>query len=95
MKTPQERIAKRRADMPEKYRKQYDRCTSGEASPRQAIKMQCLECWGWVLAEVKECDNYPCPLYRYRPFQSRAKSPRERVKGQNSGKASPEAVRHG
>lgn len=95
MKTPEERIRKRRGDMPEKYRKLYDRCTSGEASPREAIKMNCLECWGWVLAEVKECDNYPCPLYRYRPFQSRAKSLSQRVEAPNSGQHDPEAIRHG
>jgi hypothetical protein len=68
MKTPQERIAKRRADMPKKYRQLYDRCMSGEASPREAIKMQCLECWMWVRAETETCDNYPCPLYHYNPL---------------------------
>ncbi len=34
MSTQQEQIAKRRSDMPSKYRKLYDRCTSGKASPR-------------------------------------------------------------
>ena len=64
-----ERIAKRRADTPLLYQKLYDRCMNGEASPRQAIKMQCLECWGWVRAETATCDNVACPLYQYRPYQ--------------------------
>ena len=69
MKTPAERIAQRRADMPKMYRKLYDRCTSGTASPRDAIKTHCLECWGWVRSETATCDNYACPLWRYRPYQ--------------------------
>lgn len=70
MKTPEQRIAQRRADMPELYRKQYDRCMTGKASPRDAIKMQCLECWGYVRAETAACDNTACPLYLYRPYQN-------------------------
>lgn len=65
-----ERVAKHRADMPELYRKMFDRCTSGKASPREAIKMQCLECWGYVRAETTACDNCACPLFAYRPYQT-------------------------
>lgn len=71
------RIAERRSDMPRQYRKLYDRCMAGKASPRDAIKMHCLECWGWVKGETEKCDNYACPLYRYRPYQSPVKSSTE------------------
>jgi hypothetical protein len=77
MTTKQERIAKRRADMPKQYRKLYDRVVVGKASPRNAIKMQCLECWAYVRLETQTCDNYACPLYAYRPYQNPAKSPTE------------------
>jgi len=65
-----ERIKQRRADMPLLYRKLYDRCMAGKASPRDAIKMQCLECWAYVMPETANCDNCACPLFRYRPYQS-------------------------
>lgn len=80
-------VAKRRADMPPKYRKLYDRCTSGEASPREAIKAQCLECWGWDKRETEQCDNVACPLYELRPYQESqkpVKSPSQRLQRQNS-----------
>ena len=75
MTRPKERIAKRRADMPSKFRKLYDRAMSGKASPREAIKMQCLECWAWVQTETAQCDNCACPLFRYRPYQKPAQVP--------------------
>ena len=62
------RISKRWADVPIKYQKLYERCMTATASPREAIKMQCLECWAWVRTETELCDNYSCPLYRYNPY---------------------------
>ena len=67
-------IAKRRGDMPKKYRKLYDRVVTGKASPREAIKMQCLECFGWVQSEMVKCECYACGLYNYRPYQKPVKS---------------------
>jgi len=64
-----ERIAQRRVEIPSKYRKLYDRCMAGTASRRDAIKMQCLECWAYVRTETATCDNCACPLYRYRPYR--------------------------
>lgn len=69
MMEAQDRIAKHRTETPNRYRKLYDRCMSGEASPRQAIQTQCLECWAWVQNETTQCDNICCPLYQYRPYQ--------------------------
>lgn len=54
-------------DVPIKYRKLYGRTQTGKASPRQAIKMQCVECTGYVRKEVTMCTDTQCPLYKYRP----------------------------
>lgn len=74
MKTPAERIARKRSFVPEKYRKLYDRCIAGKASPREAIRLQCLECWGYVRTEAQTCDNVNCPLFQYNPLKKPAKS---------------------
>lgn len=42
---------------------------SGAASPRQAIKAQCLACTGYDRETIKSCTGYSCPLWKYRPFQ--------------------------
>ena len=67
MKTPEERIAKRRADMPSAYRNNYDRAMGGK-SQSAAIKAFCLECVMWQREEVKLCPSVACPLYPYRPY---------------------------
>lgn len=75
MKTPTERIIRRRSFVPAKYKRMFDRCISGTASPRDAIKMHCLECWGYVLDEAANCDNCACPLFCYNTHRNHAKSP--------------------
>ncbi len=82
------RVAQRRADMPSRYRKLYDRVMKGEATPRDAIKMHCLECWGWAQIETSRCDNYPCSLYPYRPYQSPQSPPESDFSGAESTNAS-------
>ncbi len=64
-------------EIPKLYQKLYERAASGKASPRQAIRMQCLEGCGYERNEVTCCTDTGCPLYRYRPFQGRAKRPSE------------------
>ncbi len=54
-------------DVPESLRKLYGRCLLGIVSPRQAIKMQCLECVSYVREEVELCTDKGCPLYAFRP----------------------------
>jgi hypothetical protein len=73
-------IEKHRVEMSSKYRKLFDRVVAGEASPRDAIKLQCLECWGYDRSETQLCDHSLCPLYQYRPYQKPVKSPTEAVK---------------
>jgi hypothetical protein len=76
------KLIQRRRDIPRQYRKLYDRCITGQASPREAIKMQCLECCAWVKYEVVACNNHACSLFKYRPYQevqNPVKSPTERL----------------
>lgn len=92
MSTPKERIAKQRSEMPSKHRKLYDKVMSGKASPRKAINMMCLECWGYVKTETATCDNFACPLYAYRPYRKAVKSPRERVESPNIAEKAEEVA---
>lgn len=62
------RIAKRLADMPKAYRKNYEMAMAGN-SRRAAMNAFCLECVMWQRKEVKLCPSIACPLYPYRPFQ--------------------------
>ena len=70
MLSTQQRIDRKRQAVPVLYLKLFDRCISGDASPRQAIKLHCLECWGYVRTETALCDNVSCPLFAYRPYQT-------------------------
>ena len=63
------RIQEKAAGMPETMRKGYLQAAQGTGSPRTAIKAFCLECVGYVRAEVAQCTAAACPLFMYRPFQ--------------------------
>ena len=57
--------------VPAASRPGYIRATTGKASPRQAIKAQCLQCMGYDRAGIAACTGFTCPLWDYRPFQTR------------------------
>ena len=38
-------------------------------SPAAGIKAFCLQCVGYVRADVRDCTALGCPLFLYRPFQ--------------------------
>lgn len=61
-------VSKRCKIVPIRYRLGYLEAVAGVASPRQAVKAQCLECCGWNQTDVDECTAYACPLYAYRPI---------------------------
>ena len=63
-----ERVARRRADMPKKYRGIYDKAMQGR-SLKSAVHAFCLECCGWQRKEVELCSSPECSLYLYRPYQ--------------------------
>jgi hypothetical protein len=64
----EQKIQQRRAQMPRKYREQYDRAVAGN-SLRACINAQCLECVGWVSREVTLCTDVACPLWANRPYR--------------------------
>jgi hypothetical protein len=69
MHTREDRITKVVAEAPESAKNTLARAFSGSASPRSAIKAQCLVCVGYDRASIKNCTGYSCPLWKYRPFQ--------------------------
>lgn len=49
----------------------FKRCFRGEASPRAAIKAQCVVCLWGDHDGIRECKAPACPLWMYRPFVNR------------------------
>ncbi len=62
-------ILSKAKDMPGIYEKNYLAAVSGKASPRNAIKAFCIECYGYQRKEVTSCSAIECPLNLYRPYQ--------------------------
>ncbi|HPA18328.1 MAG TPA: hypothetical protein PLU30_11325 [Verrucomicrobiae bacterium] len=46
----------------------FRRVFLGRASPREAIKAQCLDCVGMDEAAIRECPSTACPLWGFRPY---------------------------
>lgn len=69
-----EKIATKRAGrlatMPRAHRKLFERVWDGKASPRAAIKAQCLECVGYERAAITGCTAYACSLWHFRPYKN-------------------------
>ena len=51
--------------------KLFQRVYSGSASPRQAIKAQCLHCAWLDEAVIRSCTATECPLWGFRPFRDK------------------------
>ena len=69
------KIKRRSLNYPLKYRNIYERAVSGRASPRNAIKAMCIECFGGTASDIHNCTDTGCPLYPYRPYQSLKNAP--------------------
>lgn len=54
---------------PRRYQAMLVASVVGELSPRQAIKVACLECVCWQKTLVRTCTSLACPLYPLRPYQ--------------------------
>ena len=52
----------------------FRRVYNGKASPRQAIKAQCLDCCGLSEETIRDCPSTQCPLWGFRPFQKSRKT---------------------
>jgi hypothetical protein len=61
----------RLAECPTMYRPILDRTYNAKSSPRGAIKAFCLQCTGYVRADVANCTALACPLHPYRPYQTK------------------------
>lgn len=59
-------IERRAQQTPSKLRMAYLRAAAGVASPRQAIRLFCLNCACYVRNEVRLCTALACPLHSYR-----------------------------
>jgi len=44
-----------------------------KVSRSMAIKAKCAECCGFERDEVANCTSISCPLWRFRPYQTKAK----------------------
>lgn len=67
--TRDERINQQVAQAGQLYRPMMLKAYEGSASPRSAIKAQCLICVGYKRDEVTHCTGFSCPLWAYRPYQ--------------------------
>lgn len=63
--------ARRLAACPSSSKRLLASCWAKKASPRAAIKAFCAECVGYDRDAVAGCTAYACPLWRYRPFQTK------------------------
>lgn len=62
-------VARRITEAPESCRNTLSQAFSGSASPRAAIKAQCLACVGYDRNAITNCTGWSCGLWAYRPFQ--------------------------
>ena len=63
--------------VPVRFRALATRAAQGETSPRQAIKAKCQECVGYEDAtdRISGCTVHRCPLWTYRPYQTKGATP--------------------
>jgi hypothetical protein len=69
------------SEAPESAQNTLRRAFSGDASPRQAIKAQCLTCTGFLRESIKNCTGFSCPLWLYRPFTNQSRTEDEYTEG--------------
>tara|TARA_Y100000310_G_scaffold308553_1_gene351769 strand:+ start:3735 stop:4328 length:594 start_codon:yes stop_codon:yes gene_type:complete len=62
-----ERLAEK---VPERFQPVVDKMRNG--SRTAAVKLKCLDCCAYQVAEVKFCTCVACPLWAFRPYKSTA-----------------------
>ena len=67
-------VAEEIAGAPAKFQKIVADAFARTASPRRAIQAQCLTCTHYNRAEIRACMVYRCPLWQYRPYQTKEKA---------------------
>lgn len=63
---------RRLAQFTNKHQMLLRKAWAGTLSPRQAIKVQCLECCGEDIPSISGCTSPCCSLWKYRPYQRNA-----------------------
>ena len=74
VKTRAEQVAKIVGNAPVSMRGILERAFAGEAGRTNAIKAMCLVCTSFDRETVRDCTGWSCPLWKWRPFQSKAKA---------------------
>jgi len=69
--TREEQVAKILAGAPITMQKTLQRAFDGKGGRQNAIKAMCLACTGFDRETVRNCTGWACPLWAWRPFQSR------------------------
>lgn len=92
--TPDQIRHRRIATAPVSARGCLNRALDGKASPRTAIKAQCLECVGFDRTAVTECTAFGCPLWHYRPFRKGSKPSDQASFGTQEAFSSPPESQH-
>jgi hypothetical protein len=71
-------VDRRMNEVPPRFRKLYGAAVTGKASPREAINAMCGQCLCWegddgqtLQDAIRCCTSLACPLWAYRPYQSR------------------------
>lgn len=62
------RIVAKMAQIPSNYVSLFERA---QTSRPAAVKFHCLECVGFVRAEVTLCSSPGCALYNHRPYRGK------------------------
>lgn len=83
--------SRRLAQTPASRQQPFRRAYAGTASPRTAIKAQCLDCVGCDTEAITTCTATACPLWLYRPYQTKSKVPKTTEAISLSGQNAPEA----
>ena len=58
-----------RDEAPEMFREMQKRALAGVGGRANAVKVNCLQCTGWKMAEVAECRVLDCAMWHFRPYQ--------------------------
>lgn len=62
---------------PERFQPLVEKIREGSMSA--AVKLNCLECSGYITAEVRLCQVKQCPMYAFRPYQGAGQAEEEEI----------------
>ena len=62
-------VSQMKKDVPPRFQRLVRQTATG--SRAAAMRLFCLECVGYVTADVRDCTANGCPLWLYRPYQGK------------------------